>query len=403
MDPSLHLPLDIFHCIVETLDRPVYNFDALKSCSMVCKALRPICAKYMFAKIIITDQNSHPRPSLPIDQIKDLMAMNPRLATYIKELVIVYEPAVEWENPNLPVILNQLQNVDTLSLNTSSAGIPIDWQTIAEPLKISLERLISSSPLTDLRLDGITDFPIPWILAGSTSLKNLQLSSVKPYQSQSESTIIRPNAPPPQLRSFAFNLATSLQLGDYCSRRNGPGRSTVISFVALESLSFFLEYDDPAQVEVLKMYLDISTGLRRSSYEGTKRDPGQFFRLSYPSSLETLQHLTLAFAVNGNPSFAACDELTTLAAAKSPLQSFELALNLFIFDSPHVLEAEVLNGLTKLLTIENFLLSVFAHNPELAEPLASQLSSMAKVTFHALANDPDIQFRLIVLAMGKEI
>jgi uncharacterized protein involved in exopolysaccharide biosynthesis len=139
--------------------------------------------------------------------------------------------------------------------------------------------------------------------------------------------------------------------------------------------------------------------------------PVNFFDYLNPSSLETLQHLTLAFAVNGNPSFAACDELTTLAAAKSPLQSFELALNLFIFDSPHVLEAEVLNGLTKLLTIPNFpalrqvvlRLQVFAHNPELAEPLASQLSSMAKVTFHALANDPDIQFRLIVLAMGKEI
>jgi hypothetical protein len=198
------------------------------------------------------------------------MAMNPRLATYIKELVIVYEPAVEWENPNLPVILNQLQNVDALSLNTSSAGIPIDWQTIAEPLKISLERLISSSPLTDLRLDGIADFPIPWILAGSTSLKNLQLSSVKPYQSQSESTIIRPNVPPPQLRSFAFNLATSLHAGRLLLTSKWPqDRLPVIGFVALESLSFFLEYDDPAQVEVLKMYLDISTGLRTLFIRGT--------------------------------------------------------------------------------------------------------------------------------------
>lgn len=273
MGPSPLLPLDIFHCIVEMLDRPVYNFDsdALKSCSMVCKALRPVCAKYMFAKITITDKNRRPRPSLPVDQIKDLMAMNPRLATYIKELVIVYEPVVEWKNPNLPIILNQLHNVDTLFLSTGSAGISINWQTIAEPLKISLERLICSSPLTYLRLGGITDFPIPWILAGSASLKNLQLLSTKNQSpaGQSESTTIRPNGPPPQLRSFSINLENSLYAGRLLLTSKWPQDGLpVINFAALENLSFFLDNSDQAQVEVMKMYLGILTGLRKLTLQG---------------------------------------------------------------------------------------------------------------------------------------
>ncbi|KAF8197501.1 hypothetical protein BJ912DRAFT_1140488 [Pholiota molesta] len=424
MGPSPHLPLDIFPCIVEMLDHPVYNFDALKSCSMVCRAFRLICAKYMFAKIKITDKNSRPRPSLPVDQIKDLMAMNPRLATYIKELVIAYEPAVEWNNPNLPIILNQLQNVDTLSLNTGSAGIPIDWYTIAEPLKISLERLISSPSLTDLRLDGITDFPIPWILTGSTSLKNLQLSSAQSHQlyyqfeGQPESTItVRPNVPPLQLRSFYVDLERSLRAARFLLTAKWPQDGLpVMDFAALESLSLVLEYGEPAQVAIMKMFVGILTGLRKltlqvsQSYDAV---PVNIFDHIHPSSLETLECLKLDFTVSGNPSFAlaACNELTTLSSANSPLQSFDLALTLLILDDSHDLEAEVFNTLAKLLTIAKFPVlrevilqfQVIAYRPGHAEALASQLSRMAKVAFDALANEPSIHFDLTVLAMGEEI
>lgn len=139
--------------------------------------------------------------------------------------------------------------------------------------------------------------------------------------------------------------------------------------------------------------------------------PVNIFDHIHPSSLETLECLKLDFTVYGNPSFIACNELTTLASANSPLQSFELALNLLILDHSYVFEAEVLDTLAKLLTIANFpvlrevilRLKVLGYHPGLPEALANQLSSMAKVTFHALANEPDIQFRLIVFAMGKEI
>jgi hypothetical protein len=425
------------------LDHPVYNFDALKSCSMVCRAFRPICAKYIFAKIKITDKNSRPRPSLPVDQIKDIMAVNPRLATYIKELVIAYEPAVEWNNPNLPVILNQLQNVDTLSLNTGSAGIPIDWYTIAEPLKISLERLISSSSLTDLRLDGITDFPIPWILTGSTSLKNLQLSSAQSHQlyyqfeGQPESTItVRPNVPPLQLRSFYVDLERSLRAARFLLTSRWPQDGLpVMEFAALGSLSLVLEYGEPAQVAIMKMFVGILTGLRKLTLQGRLKHfwgwiltnsfchcpftvsqsydavPVNIFDHIHPSSLETLECLKLDFTVSGSPSFAACNELTTLSSVNSPLQSFDLALTLLILDDSHDLEAEVFNTLAKLLTIAKFPVlrevilqfQVIAYRPGLAEALASQLSRMAKVAFDALANEPSIHFHLKVLVMGEEI
>ncbi|KAF8197513.1 hypothetical protein BJ912DRAFT_77974 [Pholiota molesta] len=152
------LPLDVLHCILDMLVY-LHEIDTLKSFSMVCRILRPLCAKHIYA--------TQMRPSKPglgsvgtiiwhsIDsRVNTLLEVNPTLVQYMKHLHLSVKEQ-DWKDPSVLAFLNQLQNVNTLQISSFRTG----RAAIPEPVRMTLGRLISSPHLIHLDIRHIENSP----------------------------------------------------------------------------------------------------------------------------------------------------------------------------------------------------------------------------------------------------
>jgi hypothetical protein len=245
-------------------------FDTLKTCSMVCKALRPLCLRFMLAKIRIADKEGYrERPSQPVDQVKDLMDKNPTLSRYIRHLEVYIEPT-ELDNPNFPIILNQIRNFHTLVISGSARrryiGTTHSSPPIPEPLWMAFEQLIRTPSLIKLELFFLDDFPIPWFLASSTSLKNLSVSYIENPTDSTQNIVFGPN--PPVLRSFTAAFKASDNIGRSLLTSKRPDGLPVVDFTALEILKIQAIESNITESETMQMCLYASTTLRSLHLEG---------------------------------------------------------------------------------------------------------------------------------------
>ncbi|KAF8197504.1 hypothetical protein BJ912DRAFT_953604 [Pholiota molesta] len=392
MNPSTPgLPLDIFYCITDVL-ACLDDFDTLKMCSMACKELRPLCLRFMFAKIRIANKKMR-RPSLPIDQVKDLMERNPTLSRYIKNLKVYLEPT-EFNNANFPFILNQLQNLNTLRIN----GGPhrphnaLERPPIPEPMWISFEHLIRMPSLIDLQLKYMNDFPILWFSAASTSLKDLSLLYTKFPADCTRTIVFGPN--PPVLRSFTIALDESFCIVTSFLSSKRPDEFAINAITSGEN-----------EEKMYKMYLYVSTKLR--SLHLQVDDTSATFRVEFanyihPLSLKTLEHIKLDFgtADQCDPYYGAPDELAKLMSTGCPLQSLDLEIGLFdcheYFMNPQVWNN--LDILPSFTTLRNISLVIYICEamPTEADILAKRLSEILRPTYSTLANNPRFEFRFSV-------
>jgi hypothetical protein len=236
---------------------------------MACKDLRPLCLRFMLAKIRIADTDVQ-QPSLPIDQVKDLMDRNPTLSRYIQCLQVYIEPT-EFDNPNFPIILDQLRNLHTLVISGIARRRYISTThsrpPIPEPLWMSFEQLIRTPSLINLQLFFLDDFPIPWILAASTSLKNLSVSYTDIPTDSARSIVFGPK--PPVLRSFTVAFEGSINIGRSLLTSKWPDGLPVVDFTALENLTInAINAHHTAEHEMMVMYLHVSTNLRSLHLQG---------------------------------------------------------------------------------------------------------------------------------------
>jgi hypothetical protein len=212
--PNPELPLDVLHCILDRLAY-LHEIDTLKAFSMVCRILRPLCAKHIYATIK-TRIRIRGHDYLAFDRLNTLLEVNLTLVQYIKHLHLSVEEQ-DWKDPSVLVFLNQLQNVNTLQISSFRTG----WAAIPEPVRMTLGRLISSPHLIHLDIRHIENFPIPWILANSRSLKILDVGESTTFSTDVLPVNIPQYAPVPQLRSLSLLIFHVTQkLGNCYSRQN---------------------------------------------------------------------------------------------------------------------------------------------------------------------------------------
>ncbi|KAF8197579.1 hypothetical protein BJ912DRAFT_1055970 [Pholiota molesta] len=292
LGPSRDLPLDVFDCIMDML-ACLDDFDTLEMCSMACKDLRPLCLRFMLAKIRIADTDIQ-QPSLPIDQVKDLMDRNPTLSRYIQCLEVYIEPT-EFDNPNFPIILDQLRNLHTLVISGIARRRYISTthsrNPIPEPLWMSFEHLIPS-----------------------TSLKNLSVSYI--------------DNPTDSTRTAAFGPKPPI-----ASHFERPDGLPVVDFTALENLTInAINAHHTTEHEMIVMYLYVSTNLRSLHLQVDDTFATfivDFADYLHPLSLRTLEHLTLGFVADDacDPYFGAPMKWPS-DGSRCPLHTLDLEITL---------------------------------------------------------------------------
>ncbi|KAF9484701.1 hypothetical protein BDN70DRAFT_84731 [Pholiota conissans] len=365
---SINLPLDLFGCIIDAL-AAASKWDTVKAFSAVHSHVRPLCTKHLFSKIRLVD-SSGGGATLPVNQVRHLLERNSQLAFYIKDLTVF----VDITEPDLPFILDKLQDVHTLSINGSPLGAYLAQQaTFPPPLKISLQRLIRARSVKHLRFDYISILPfinIPSILAGVPSLKTLCISHYCDLHNDEAHILPAATAPIPHPTSFTLAVESSLNVGMSLLASKRPDGLPFVDFESLEILSLLnISVDSVGGMDLVRGCLRAPTVLRSLSLEATQllgSTPFGFVDHMNLASQKTLQHLKLEFTLMGagDPYLGTYKDLETLASAVggesgSALQSLEIAVTLDLqhqsdfdhFTDPQLwrrLEMGVLSKFTRL-------------------------------------------------------
>ncbi|KAF9484680.1 hypothetical protein BDN70DRAFT_917501 [Pholiota conissans] len=321
------LPIDVAQLIMETL-ASMGDFRSLRTCSKASTTFREICSKHTFASVTILDPSylcaSKIYPILLIQQLKNMLEVNPTLSACIKELVIM---GGVMYSQDLPIILDKLQKIESLVITSRYQHYTIGWKTLSGPLQTSLRRICTR--LTNFNLDNIEGFP-PLILAVVTSLRTLAMEYVE--------------IDPLVLQSPHDSLES-------------------LDVATLECFTCALEISSVGQLEFLRVCMNAFSGLRTltlniSDNESEDHVPFNLFDYLHPSALNTLQHINLCFTMNEEYDLyhGFCSELQKLASAKCPIVTCAILVLPYVSldDVEYFLRPALWAPLDEVMTTSNF-------------------------------------------------
>ncbi|KAF8969611.1 hypothetical protein BDZ97DRAFT_1653631 [Flammula alnicola] len=390
------LPLDVFHLIFDVLATES-DLETLKSCSLACKILHPLCEKHIFASIDIVPYK-YPFEERPpvLWQFTALLEGNPKIATYVKTLNLCIQEYYLEEGSDLPHTLDQLHNIKSFSL--SAANDLLYWKAISQPLLSSLERIIQSSNLIRFDVASVINFPIS-TFAHSVGLQKLGLSNIE----VSDDSLLLPDTTS-TLRLTHFSTTSQSTSAMTLIKSKLPNGLPVFDFSNLSDLSFEIEEDgdaEPAAI-LLESALKLKTLKCRVSFRTVL--PGSLFKSIHPSSKRTIQELILGFEVMGDnedPYHGVCDELKSLAST-SPIENVEVNV-LVLTDYTCATTRECWDKLDGVLTISNFpslrqvtIHVTIARFTRINDILKNKLLDMAEVSFTGLKGCIGTRFQFFV-------
>ncbi|TFK32521.1 hypothetical protein BDQ12DRAFT_659060 [Crucibulum laeve] len=205
-----NVPFDITEKIIDTLQD---DLSALKSCSLTCQLLLPLCRKHMFQSLTLFSFPSqavfvfappqwyHTRHPFPL--LRNLLDSNPGIADYVQNLI--YETGTSLKDSDQVLrILETFRRVQSLEV----VGVSSDWDEMPPTLTGSISRIIQPS-VTHLDIRVFGDVSIT-IFIPCVNLASLTLSAI--YGTVVDIDKLKKISPGvvPQLQSFHF--------GNNCSR-----------------------------------------------------------------------------------------------------------------------------------------------------------------------------------------
>jgi hypothetical protein len=151
--PSIIFPLEIEEMILDLLAK---DDEALKMCSLVCKAFLPKCRKYIFESIVLNDH--HFNPDLPVESsptahaFERLLRETPEIADYIRKLDYTI-PLVDLTRPSIQESLKRISRLELFSVRVQHDYYsPIhDWSN--HPIRPALLHLLHLPTLTHFKVN----------------------------------------------------------------------------------------------------------------------------------------------------------------------------------------------------------------------------------------------------------
>jgi hypothetical protein len=133
---------------------------------MVCRIFRPLCAKHIYATIDARNRTGRNGYS----QLKTLLEDSPTIVKYIKYLRFAVRK-LDLKNPDVLVVLNQLQNVNKLVIHIFKS-LGTCWSAIPELFEWPWSDLfcLRTLPTFELKAYVISPFRGSWsilLLSGS--------------------------------------------------------------------------------------------------------------------------------------------------------------------------------------------------------------------------------------------
>ena len=135
--PSIICPLEIEEMILDHLAK---DDEALKTCSLVCKAFLSICRKYIFRSIVL--KNDHKSPTTHASAFERLLRETPEIADYIRKLH--YTIRVADLTPTIQESLKRISKLEFLSVQLWDRDY--DWSN--NPIRPALLHLLYLPTLT---------------------------------------------------------------------------------------------------------------------------------------------------------------------------------------------------------------------------------------------------------------
>ena len=135
--PSIIFPLEIEEMILDHLAK---DDEALKTCSLVCRAFLFICRKYIFKNIVI--KNDDRSPTSTTHAFERLLRETPEIADYIRKLDYTIR-VVDLTSPTLEESLKRISRLEFLTVWRDSN---VDWSN--NPIRPALLHLLHLPTLT---------------------------------------------------------------------------------------------------------------------------------------------------------------------------------------------------------------------------------------------------------------
>jgi hypothetical protein len=273
-------PLEIVEVVIDFLQD---NLSALKACSQTCVALLPLCRKYIFHSLLITNypRLSHSvgylhqwrssRITLVRPKIWHFLDANPTISDYVHKFAY-HMSKLDLEDGDVPRVLDQLHNHNVHSFHLIGTSRPsrIKWAQVPPRLGDALLRVVQSPLITCLALSEIINFPFI-ALRACVNLTELTICIVDfPVSTvdEQESLTSTPSSDVriPQLQTFACEIYSDQYAMCLLNARH-PIDGPVLDFSNVRVLSF--EVDRDSDLAVLCAFINVTNKLETLQYRGT--------------------------------------------------------------------------------------------------------------------------------------
>ncbi|RDB16506.1 hypothetical protein Hypma_002956 [Hypsizygus marmoreus] len=341
MDARTELPQEIFDKIIDEVSN---DDQILKSCALASNSFRPRSQKHLFSFITLDK-------SLSCDRLYPLLTENPRLCTYIHDILLMIDQETDPQwlsvNKNLSCILDMLTSLCACSISIFNE---IDWKDIHPQTTAALFRVFAVPSLASIDILGlygipVTFFDIPNVLeqlvlksvsfartldAGTTSPRSLCMTALdfspdaKAFVNQESDTAFALTAYP----DACFSHITDLRIR--ASRDNLPILLPILNAAAKSLTSLELnhsyaehEYRDDRGLNTFRFNLANLTNLTRLSFHFTI-----YFHTFHdlPSTfLTSAQHLTTVLAASAS-TLARIETLTVTFKPYDLHSSYEISM-----------------------------------------------------------------------------
>jgi hypothetical protein len=159
--PSIIFPLEIEEMIIDLLAK---DNEALKMCSLVCKAFLPRCRKYIFESIVLNDfEGNNFNLKLPVASssyptthaFECLLRETPEIADYIRKLdyAIPLDDLTSYSSPWIQESLKRISRLEFFSVRVQHHYYWSEYDWSNNPIRPALLRLLHLPTLTHFKVN----------------------------------------------------------------------------------------------------------------------------------------------------------------------------------------------------------------------------------------------------------
>jgi len=228
--PSISFPLEIEEMILDLLAEDDEGHSTLKTCSLVCQTLLPICRKHIFGSIVLG--------SSPTTHAFDrLLRETPEIASYIRKLDCNIGIA-DMTSPSIQESLKRISMLEFLTIWNEDVTPPARLEWSNNPIRPVLLHLLHLPTLTHFKVTEIQDFDVS-DLVSCVNLKYLDIGIL--WTGAAQTTF--PAAFPEhsiQLNEFVAGFRTSNTIMKLCATRPPDGKP-IVDFGSLSKITVDIE------------------------------------------------------------------------------------------------------------------------------------------------------------------